>query len=339
MSVWKTVAVRGLAAAALALSLFTAPAGAQSNEVKLSRGFGITYLPIYVMQHEQLLEKHLAAAGLKDHKVNYVLIDGAPQVNDALLAGAMDIASNGMPAFVTMWSRTKGTPNAVVGVSGLSGMPLYLNTLNPNIKSLKDFTDKDRIAVTGIRTGLGAVILQMEVAKEFGIENYNKLDGLTVNMLHPDAYQVIQAGKTEVNTHMASPPFAFLELKLPGVHRVTNSVDTLGKIHVMATYASQKYVDANPKVIEAFLAARDEATALIAKDAKRAAGSYIALTKVKTTLDEIAEMVVHPDMNFDATPNGSMQWADFLHKIGTIKHRPADWKEMFVTPMAKRSGS
>lgn len=315
------------------------PARAQPAEFKISRGYGITYLPIYVMEIEKLLDKHLAAAGLGNTKPQWLLIDGGPQINDAVLAGAIDIANNGMPAFITLWSRTKGTPTPIVGVAALTGMPLYLNTLNPQINGLRDFTDKDRIAVTGIRTGLGAVILQMGVAKEFGIENYNKLDPLTVNMLHPDAYQVISAGRTEVNSHMASPPFAFLELKLPGVKRVFNSVEALGKFHVMATYAPKKFADDNPKLIEAFLAARDEATELIQRDPKKAAEAYMAISKVKTTVQEVAEMIAHPDMNYTATPNGSQQLADFLHKIGTIKNRPADWKEMFVAPMQARPGS
>jgi NitT/TauT family transport system substrate-binding protein len=312
---------------------------AEPAEVKVSRGFGITHLPTFVIQYEKLFEKHLAQAGLASTKPVWLLMDGGPQVNDAVLAGALDIANNGMPAFVTLWSRTHGSPSQIIGVAGLAGTPLYLNTLNPNVKTLHDFTDKDRIAVTGIKTGLGAVILQMAVAKEFGIENFAKLDPLTVGMQHPDAYQAIISRRTEVNTHFASPPFAFLEEKIPTIHRVVNSVDVLGNIHVMATYTPQRFADANPKIIAAYIAARDEAADIIARDPKRAAKAYLALANVKSTVDEVAEMIAHKDMNFAATPNGSMKIAEFLATIGTIKHKPADWKEMFVAPMRTRNGS
>lgn len=312
---------------------------AQPAEVKVSRGFGITHLPTFIIEHEKLFDKHLALAGLTSTKPVWVLMDGGPQVNDAVLSGALDIANNGMPAFVTLWSRTRGSPSQIVGVAGLAGTPLYLNTLNPDVKTLRDFTAKDRIAVTGIKTGLGAVILQMAVAKEFGIENFAKLDPLTVSMLHPDAYQVIASGRTEVNTHFASPPYAFMEEKLPGVRRVVNSVDVLGRIHVMATYAPQRFADENPKIIAAYIAARDEAADIITRDPKRAAAGYLAIANVKSSVDEIAEMISHKDMNFAATPNGSMKVAEFLATIGTIKYRPADWKEMFVAPMQTRDGS
>lgn len=329
-------------AAAIVMAVTSAPAQAQTEaqEVRLSKGFGITYLPMYVMDHEKLFEKQAKAAGLGDIKVTWNLLDGAPQVNDAVLAGALDIAGNGMPAFITIWSRSKDVAGSqVVGIAGLSGMPLYLNTLNPDIKSLRDFSAKDKIAVTGVRTGLGAVVLQMAVAKEFGIENYNKLDPFTVGLLHPDAYQAIASGKTEINAHLASPPFGALELKLPGVRRIVNSVDVLGNIHLMAVFGPKKFLDANPKTTAAFLAALDEANALIAKDKPKAAQIYATASKVKVTPEDVLEIISDKDMKFATTPDGSMQIADFLHKIGTIKNRPADWKEMFVPAVQGRPGS
>ena len=60
----------------------------------------------------------------------------------------------------------------MIGVSGMSTTALVLNTTNPDVKSLKDFSPKDRIAMPGIKTSLAAVVLQMAVAKEFGQENY-----------------------------------------------------------------------------------------------------------------------------------------------------------------------
>jgi NitT/TauT family transport system substrate-binding protein len=86
----------------------------------------------------------------------------------------------------------------VIGVSGLSSTSLYLNTNNPAIKSLADFTEKDRIALPGVKTSLSAVVLQMAAAKQFGVENYAKLDPITVSLPHPEALTVLLAGRTEV---------------------------------------------------------------------------------------------------------------------------------------------
>src|SRR5258708_19710302 len=77
-------------AMALALSaapFSVSPARAEVNEVRISKGFGVHYLPMYVIQHEKLVEKHAAAAGLGHVTVQWPTIDGGNVINDAILAG------------------------------------------------------------------------------------------------------------------------------------------------------------------------------------------------------------------------------------------------------------
>ena len=176
-----------LLASAVALAI-PAVARAEASVVRISYGFGILYLPLMVMDREQLLEKRAKAAGLSDVKVEWKTFDGGNVINDAMLSGALDIAGIGVPGFLTLWAKAKDNPQLEVrGLSGMSSSSLYLMTRNPNIKSLKDFTDKDRIAVPGIKTSLPAVFLQMAAAKELGDANYAKLDPITVGLAHPDA--------------------------------------------------------------------------------------------------------------------------------------------------------
>ncbi|WP_245484548.1 hypothetical protein [Rhizobium leguminosarum] len=65
----------------------------------------------------------------------------------------------------------------------------------------------------------------MIVAKEFGEENYAKLDPLTVSLPHPEALAALVSRKTEINAHFTSPPFQYIEAKSPNVHRVLSSTD------------------------------------------------------------------------------------------------------------------
>ena len=75
-----------------------------------------------------------------------------------MLASNLDIAGIGAPGFLTLWAKARGIPRSeVVGLSALSTSSLWLNTNNPNIKTLKDFGRKDKIAVPGIKTSLSAV--------------------------------------------------------------------------------------------------------------------------------------------------------------------------------------
>ena len=65
---FKTFLRAALAAITLGAA-FAAPARAEVSEVRISKGFGILYLPLIVMQDQQFLEKRAKAAGLGDVKV------------------------------------------------------------------------------------------------------------------------------------------------------------------------------------------------------------------------------------------------------------------------------
>src|SRR5207253_5917618 len=107
-----------------------------------------------------------------------------------------------------LWARTKGNLD-VRGASGLNTMPLFLNTRRPDINSIRDFSDKDRIALPAIKVAVQAIILQMAAAKEWGDASYAKLDPLTVSMTHPDGLIALLSGHGEVNSHFTSPPFQY----------------------------------------------------------------------------------------------------------------------------------
>jgi NitT/TauT family transport system substrate-binding protein len=315
-------------------------ADAEVSEVRISKGYGILYLPLIVMEDRKLLEKKAAEAGLGDIKITWYLFDGDNIINDAMLAGTLDIAGTGAPGFLTLWSKGKGSPRTeVIGVSGMSTTALVLNTTNPDVKSLKDFSPKDRIAMPGIKTSLAAVVLQMAVAKEFGQENYAKLDPLTVGIPHPEAYAALTSGKTEIDAHFASPPYANLELQNARIHTVVNSVKLFGNITLDVVFAPKRFADANPKTIEAFLAAFDEACDFIARDPRGAAESFARSLKTKISVDDVLPMVQDPDTKFSSTPNAIMTFANFLASTGAMKQKAASWTDLFVPQLHNRKGS
>src|SRR4029434_6943133 len=77
---------------------------------------------------------------------------------------------------------------------------------NPAVKTIRDFSDKDRIGLPAVKVSVQAVILQMAAEQAFGAGQQNKLDALTVTLSHPDAMQALMSGQSEVNAHFGSPP-------------------------------------------------------------------------------------------------------------------------------------
>ena len=324
-------------AAALSLAILPA-AHAEVSEIHVSRQYGISYLPLMIMEDQKLIEKHAKASGI-DVKVDWSKFASGAVMNDALLSGNLQFASGGVAPFTTLWAKTRSNLD-VKAVAAINSMPLYLVTNNPKVKTLKDFTDKDKIALPAVKVSIQAVTLQMAAEKAFGAGQEHKLDHLTVSMSHPDGETALLSGKSEITAHLSSPPFQYQELEHKGMHRVLNSYDVLGGPATFnVVWTTAKFHDENPKVYAAFVAALDEATAQINGNKRAAAETYLRISKDKDSLDDILKMLNDPEIKYTTTPNNVMKYVDFMHKIGSIKVKPDSWKDMFFPNAHKLSGS
>src|SRR5258705_7717418 len=181
--------IRILASTLIAAAL-TNSAAAEVSELKIGKQYGLPYIQFVIMEDQKLIEKHAKLQGLPDVKVEWATLGGPAQLNDGIISGAIDIAGVGLPNLITMWEKTR-TNAKVRAIAGLNFMPLILLTRDPRIKTLKDYGEKDRIALPSVKISMQAILLEMAAAKEFGQDNYEKLDGLTVSMGHPDAFAAL----------------------------------------------------------------------------------------------------------------------------------------------------
>lgn len=321
---------RSVAALAVAFLALAAPARAEPQKVRLAKQVGLASLTLLVMEHEKLLEKHLAASGLAGVEVNWSVFGSGAVMNDGLLSGNLDFAAGGSIPLAVLWSKTVGTPNEVRAACGLNAIPMYLDTRNPDVKSIRDFTEKDKIAVPAIKVSIQAVTLQMAAAKEWGEANYAKLDPLTVSMNGTDSFVALTSGAGELTARFGGAPYAQIEQKKPGIRTVLNSYDVLGGPHdTNLIYTTKKFRDENPKTYAAFLAAFREATDLVNADKRKAAEIYLKLAPEKVSVDELTDILKDPQVISSLTPLGVMKFVDFAFKTGTIKKKPDSWKDLF----------
>jgi len=330
---------RSLRAALVAAIALLAPSlHAELAEIKVAQQFGISYLPLMLMEEQKLIEKHAKAAGV-DVKVGWARFAGGNVMNDALLSNSLQFASGGVGPLVTLWARTKGNLD-VKAVSAINSMPLYLNTRNPNVKTIKDFTEKDKIALPAVKVSIQAVTLQMAAEKVFGEGQQNKLDALTVSLSHPDAQVALLSGASEITAHFTSPPFQYQQLEKPGIRTVLSSYDVLGGPATFnVVWTTSKFRSENPKLYDAFVKALDEATAIINKDKKAAAEAYLRISKDKDTVADILAMLNDPAIVYTTTPQNVMKYVDFMNKIGSIKVKPDSWKDLFFPNVHGAAGS
>ncbi len=226
----------------VAAALLASPAlRAEVSEVRLSKQYGLPYLPFMVMEQFSFLEKQAEKQGIA-LKVHWTTLSSASAMMEAILSGQMDFIAPGVPTLATMWDKTVGTPNEIRAVSAVQSMPYVLVTRSTNIKSIRDFTEKDRIALPAVKLTGHAIALQMAAAKEWGREHYDRLDPLTVSLSHPDATAALLAGKSEITAHFASSPFYYIELAAPGIHKVLHSYEVAGGRHTNGVLMTTKKV-------------------------------------------------------------------------------------------------
>ncbi|KAF1044893.1 MAG: hypothetical protein GAK35_01571 [Herbaspirillum frisingense] len=327
-------------AGSLALSLLGAPLAARAEgQLRIAEQFGIVYLLLNVAQDQQLIEKHGKAAGV-DIKVEWLKLSGGSAVNDALLSGSVDIAGAGVGPLLTIWDRTYGKQN-VRGVASLGNFPYYLVSNNPNVKTIADFTEKDRIALPAVGVSVQSRVLQFASAKLWGDAQYNKLDKISIAVPHPDATAAIISGGTEITGHFGNPPFQEQELAgNPKAHIVLNSYQVLGgPSSATVLYATEKFRRDNPKTYGAFVGALDEAARFISANPEKAADIYLKVNKGNTDRKLLLQIIKNPEVQFKIGPQNTYGLAEFMHRVGAIKNKPASVKDYFFDDAHIQGGS
>lgn len=325
-----------------ALFAAAAPSRAEVSELRIAQQYGINYLPLMVMEDRHLIEAQAKRAGLGDVNVTWSKMASGAAMNDGLLSGSLDIASGGVGPIITLWAKTStmGAAQQIKGIASLDSMPVVLNTRNPRIKSVKDFTESDKIALPAVKVSIQAVTLQMAVAKAFGDASYARLDPYTVGMSHPDGMVALLNEHSEVDAHFTGPPFSELEVRHPGVHTVVHSYALMGGMTTSTVaWTTGRFHDQNPKLYKAFLAALAEAVDIINKDKRAAAELYLRMTHGKESVDTMQAILADPDILYTLTPMKMTDYAAFMYKVGSIKVNPASWSDMFFPEIHHLKGS
>jgi len=321
----RRAAAAGLAALALAASV---PARAEGR-LRIAEQFGIVYILLNVAQDQGLIEKQGKAQGL-DIKVEFVKLSGGAAVNEALLSGSIDVAGAGVGPLLTIWDRTVGKQN-VRGIASLGNFPYYLTSINPTVKTIADFSDKDRIALPAVGVSVQSRILQLASARVWGDAQYNRLDKNQVAVPHPEATAAIIKGGTEITAHFGNPPFQEQGLAgNPAAHIVLKSYDVLGgPASATVLYATEKFRKDNPKTYKAFVDALAEAAQLVRKDPEKAADIFIRTNQSGIDRKLLLSIIKNPEVEYKLTPQNTFALAEFMHRVGAIKNKPASAKDYF----------
>ncbi len=303
-----------LACLLVALSVWLAGCGAKEQgvaRIRIADQFGLGYAPFTIMLEEQLIEKHLPGVQLETVKLG-----SGGAVSEAMVAGTLDIGFMGMPPFLIGWD--KGVQWKIAGA--LDSMPLLLLTYRDDIQEIGDFKSGDKIALPG--PGSNQHIL-LSMAAEQDLGDPTVLDDLIVALPHPDAAAAVMAHK-EVSAYYSAPPYQFELIKQdPKLHVVAEGTEAFGEpFSYIVAVASEQFYSQSKSAYEAFVAALEDALAILRDEPARAA-AILAKVDGKVTAESYQEYITWSGVQWEITPRGMMRYATFMHQAGYISKVPA----------------
>ena len=317
-------------AAAALLLLGIGPVRAEVPEIRLARQYSMGYLQFNVMDHEKLIQQHAARLGIPEIKVTWAQFNGPSTMNDALISDSIDIVAGSPSGMLTIWGRTRGTAQEVRAISALVSLPYKLNTNDPDIRGVDDLARCGKIAVPSIKVSSPAMTLQMAAAKAYGIREYARFDPLTVSMSAPDSTIVLLTRQGGVNCTFGLPPFLQQQLQNASIHSVLDSFEVAGGPNTYTVaYASARFRDRSPVLFRALYAALIEATERVNADPRQAARYWIEDSGSKLSLDFVQAAATEKQVRWTMVPERTMVWAEFMATVGTLKVKPASWKDYF----------
>jgi NitT/TauT family transport system substrate-binding protein len=194
--------------------------------------------------------------------------------------------------------------------------------------------------MAGAGSSVQTTWLQMAVAKEFGQENYKKLNPLMVNLPHPEGLRAMLSGSGEIQSQFTSMPFQNQALEVPGTHVVLNSYDIMGGPNTaLMVWTTKKFREESPKSYKAYVDALKEATDFINANKRAAAEIYVKEGGGKDDVEKIFKLVSDPQVHYTMAPLRVLPFAQFMHTVGTLKNRPESWQVLFFPEVHDLQGS
>lgn len=238
--------------------------GKSANEntnykINIAEQYGLAYAPLQIMKANKLLEKNLPGI-----EVNFQQLGNTAAIREAMLSNKLDAGFMAIPPFLI--GTDKGMDWKIA--SGLSSSPTQLITYKNNIKSLKDFSSEDKIALPQPGS-VQHILLSMACEKEFG--DSHKLDNIITTLSHPDGMSSLMSKKS-ISAHFTSPPYIYKELEDKAMYVVLDGKDVMdGDFTFIVGVTTKEFYNKNPKVYSAFVKSIQEAIDFINKNPEKSA--------------------------------------------------------------------
>jgi len=274
------------------------------NSISIAEQFGLAYAPLQIMKENKILEKNYPEVF-----INWKQLGNTAAIREAMLSNQLEVGFMAIPPFLIGLDRGMEWKIA----SGLSESPVALVTNSEKIKSISDFSEKDRIALPQPGS-IQHILLAMECEKEFG--DAKKLDNLLVTLAHPDGMNALLSAK-DVTAHFTTPPYLFKELEQNNIHQILDGKEAIGvDFTFVVGVTTNKFHDTKPELYSAFIKSLKESIQFMQKNPDKAAEILAPIYKLSRV--EVLTYITHKDMVYTHEVKGVNEFAKFMKRNNYI---------------------
>lgn len=281
---------------------------AKKNTFTIAEQFGIAYAPLNIMKELGYLEKKLP-----DVNIEWKQFGGPTAIREGMLNGEIDFGFMGISPVLI------GIDNGMDWkyATGISSNQVAIVTDRPELKSLADFTPKDKIAI--LSPGCTQHVLLCMLAEQ-QLFDARCLDNQTVSMSHPDATNAL-ISNTEIAAHVATPPYIQEELSY-GMHIIADGEDIMGEpFTFISGVAMNDFYKSHRDWYDAFIEALEESIDYINNDMDNAVKKLAPVYGISQ--EELKEQMSYNGTIYSTQLTGVEKMSEAMARMGFIKKAPA----------------
>lgn len=281
------------------------------------------YSPLYIVEQEGWLKQAMPGVS-----VTWDSLNSGSAMETGMISGSIGVGAGGIAPFVLGWSSGVGWKL----LSSLGETDLWL-VVKPSIKSFKDITPSDRIAVVA-PTSIQAIILKKAAQKYLG--NPSALDQNLTILSHPVAEQAFVSGS--VQGALDAPPFQQEEVAAGG-HVLLKSYQLFGPSTFNSAFVLSSYYNSHKAEMQILYAQIKRAVNLLNTDPTKAATIISAYEHGTLSAAAAKADITSSTEHWTVTPHGYLAYAKFMKSIGLIHTAPSSIQQMELPTLYGTHGS
>jgi len=301
---------------------------AQDNiDVRIMRSKNTSYQPVQLIVLDILPE--IAKKKGINIKIDTQVIPSSQIGNDLMIAKKLDIIVSSLNGFANIETAMPGQIKLLTGFTSYEG---WLICHDSSINSAQDFKSDTKIAMKNLRTNQ-EVLLKQIAKKEFS--DYSALDK-TIVLLPDDQIMSLMLSKDKnIQCSIPSAPSQNTMVR-EGLKKVYSSGTNDLEPTRIAAWARKDWLDANPKLGEAWIEAVQQAIIIYNKDKKKAIQKWIEIDNFSLDAEDVMKGNLENNQIMTASVEGFDIYINTLRAIGFIKGLDKRLDEIVWNPQIKR---